>query len=833
MPMDLPDERIWQLLAFGPSAVEQELYCWSNVWQQLAAAVPQDAAWSVQLDRIAEHVSAALNMTYGSSSSSRGSNSSSNISRRSGSLVQACLQSRNKQQQPEAAAAAAARWKLWQRLQQPAVLHHVTARLAFLSQCGLTAGRTATTAAAAAAEVNAAADISLAAILVQSNEAFERLHPTFSTWYKLQQQVQDKPAWRLELQELQGQQLIQWLPQAAAASSRIAFLVSGAELGQLWQTVGLVDTVSMSDELFWDMFPEARYDSWKLLAALQDGSSSRGKFSHGSSPAAALKYQQDSCLVSDSSSKGSSATLLDSDEQTGSSSSQPQQQQGQAAEPLDGAPAAAAAVAGANGSRQGSSSSRGQRQRSGSLPTKQGVAGRRISILQEYAAQFPPWEKEIRGWGEATWRAAVATLVQSKVSILDFLLQMLKDPSPSLSETVQPEPTAQPRQRGRPRNSIDSLSLFTAVTGTSVEFSKKFALYDTWKMIDDVVAAVPSWSAEWKALRGQQLKALLEAVNAVQPASAEAVRQEQYQLHLQKLLGSCPSHSNDAAASGASAAPDDNLTVASNLAATAATAATDDLAATAERHCTEQQGSKVSSTPRRRRHQLSSSSSSRAGTEPAFQRTVKVDYSAVQHLGLLTLGVTQCLTSSSSGSSSSVKQQQQQQRQRQHQLWALSGITVAGMQLDPAAAAAAARQPASLPSFNEASGANELTTRLQFLSKASRKRAFLAHQLPLVQLLTMPQQQLLLLAPSLATTSRLLEAARAQGTADAEAAFVARQFPWLGARAVRSEVLEGLSARAKQLLQEQPELLLWLQQFAHSWPAWETFLQQCSPAGEP
>eukprot|EP00775_Hariotina_reticulata_P003461 gene3461-3732_t len=245
---------------------------------------------------------------------------------------------------------------------------------------------------------------------------------------QLQHIVRDKPTWSEELQSLQGQQLLQWLPKAAAAFDRISFLAAGgSSTGQLWQTVGLADAVALSDESFVEMFPEAQYESWK-----------------------------------------------------------------------------------------------------------------------DYAARLPAWEQEICSWDEVRWTRAVAAFAPSKIPVLDFLLQSQVGSSGTQS-LCHSHPELQRGQRGRPRSSISTLTLLTAVAGTTVEFTKKFPLYETWRIINDAVAPVPSWSAQWKALTGPQLWSVLEEVDSMQPASEEAVRQEQYHLHLQQLFGHRKTSSSTAA----------------------------------------------------------------------------------------------------------------------------------------------------------------------------------------------------------------------------------------------------------------------------------------------
>jgi hypothetical protein len=111
--------------------------------------------------------------------------------------------------------------------------------------------------------------------------------------------------------------------------------------------------------------------------------------------------------------------------------------------------------------------------------------------------------------------------------------------------------------------------------------------------------------------------------------------------------------------------------------------------------------------------------------------------------------------------------------------------------------------------------------RLTYFSSGTRA-ATAVRDLPLQQLLVMPQVQLLDIAPAL---DPALAAAKAQGCADAESRFLEEVYPWLGLKALSPKVQQGLSPKGVRLLEERLDDLLLMQQVAHTWPAWEQQLQ--------
>lgn len=111
--------------------------------------------------------------------------------------------------------------------------------------------------------------------------------------------------------------------------------------------------------------------------------------------------------------------------------------------------------------------------------------------------------------------------------------------------------------------------------------------------------------------------------------------------------------------------------------------------------------------------------------------------------------------------------------------------------------------------------------RLAFFHKIARSAAGGSEDLKLRQLLRVPQAELLQAYPKLDPT---LEAARAQGIAEAEAEVLQHLDPGLGPQALPPGVLEGLNPECRDLLVAPPHLLPWLQQFACTSPAWQAAL---------
>lgn len=178
-----------------------------------------------------------------------------------------------------------------------------------------------------------------------------------------------------------------------------------------------------------------------------------------------------------------------------------------------------------------------------------------------------------------------------------------------------------------------------------------------------------------------------------------------------------------------------------------------------------------------------------------------------RELAVLQVGVTGCSSSSSSRHSSSEA--------------AAAGSTMQQQTPANSSTAAAATQQQQL------AGLDLVLHRLRHFSRF-RANAAVLHSLSLTDVLTQPQDQI---ADRYKGLDPDLTAARNQGLADAESRVLEESYPWLGPKAVKPEVLEGLSPAAKRVLAKRPSDLLLLQQVAHTWPAWEQQLHDVSSAG--
>lgn len=177
-----------------------------------------------------------------------------------------------------------------------------------------------------------------------------------------------------------------------------------------------------------------------------------------------------------------------------------------------------------------------------------------------------------------------------------------------------------------------------------------------------------------------------------------------------------------------------------------------------------------------------------------------------RELAVLQVGVTGYSSSSSRHSSSEA---------------AAAGSTMQQQTPANSSTAAAATQQQQL------AGLDLVLHRLRYFSRF-RANAAVLHSLSLTDVLTQPQDQI---ADRYKGLDPDLTAARNQGLADAESRVLEESYPWLGPKAVKPEVLEGLSPAARRVLAKRPNDLLLLQQVAHTWPAWEQQLHDVSSAG--
>lgn len=125
------------------------------------------------------------------------------------------------------------------------------------------------------------------------------------------------------------------------------------------------------------------------------------------------------------------------------------------------------------------------------------------------------------------------------------------------------------------------------------------------------------------------------------------------------------------------------------------------------------------------------------------------------------------------------------------------------------------------------SGVDLVTHRLNYFSKFKSHASVMA-TLSLTDVLTTPEPEITQRYKGL---DPQVTAARSQGIAEAESRVMQEQYPWLGPKILKPEVLERLSREAKRVLAARPEDLLLLQQVAHTWPDWERQLQEWSADG--
>jgi len=316
---------------------------------------------------------------------------------------------------------------------------------------------------------------------------------------------------------------------------RISFLVAEGHRDELWRAVGLVDLVSLPDDAFVEMFPEARFKSWRVMAAMQGGkirrdlSSSNSSSSSSSRPPHHSSQAASSQAVSGTTGNSSSSSSSSSSNSNGNSSS---------------------STVGSNAAASGGGS-RPARKRA--LPVSSDLAITRMQQLQDYATRNPAWEAEILTWSEEQWVSAAVGFTPSKVELLDLLLLCMDDSAgQDVSESSQRELHTSPRpeevHKGRRIGS--RTTLYAAVTNIPSEALKQYTQYDTWKGLDKAVQGVPQWRQQWEQLRGQPLRDLLHEVQQVQPADPAAVRSWTYKQHLHKLLGLDPPHGSKGGSSG-------------------------------------------------------------------------------------------------------------------------------------------------------------------------------------------------------------------------------------------------------------------------------------------
>jgi hypothetical protein len=491
IPWDLPQPAIQQLLSSSKAALDSELSRLSGVWQQLVAAAEGVAVWQQQLGDAAgllpqAMIAAGWKLPAGVS---KAVTSSSNEGGVTASWVEECMESRAGG--VGAAAALTARQQFWQHLQQPGVLSQLCSRLQFIQQAGL--AQLQQQQHAGSSSSGGVDPSSVWSLLAASDAAFASAHPEFVTWQQLQSLVSDKPGWADELAGLQGQQLLMWLQQAAAGWWRLAYLCSdaGGEAGGIWQAISMSDALNASDAVFVDMFPEARYSSWQVLAQLRDEDGSSSSSSAGAPgslpldkgpPAVASPFAQDGAAAKPTSSSGSSAKV-----------------------PRSRKPRA-------------------------------DTAAQRLQLLQDYASLHPSWEAELRAWRKETWSTATRTFVPLKARRLEFVLQML-----------EPQGYAADRSSSSSGGGVEGAESAAAaaapyvpdlqllVTAANVHFLRRFPLFTAWHEVGSAVQAVPRWSAEWHALRGSALRQLLQQVEQLRSPDPQAVRQQAYEQRLELL----------------------------------------------------------------------------------------------------------------------------------------------------------------------------------------------------------------------------------------------------------------------------------------------------------
>jgi hypothetical protein len=706
IPWDLPQQAILQLLSGSRAALDSELSKLAAAWGELAAAAG-NAAWQQQLGdaagllpqalvaagwKLPAGVSKALTSSS-SSSSSKVSKSSGNQISVTASWAEECMESRAAADSPTAAAALTVRQQFWQHLQQPGVLRQLTSRLHFIQSAGLADSPQQQQQGSSSSSIHPS---SVWSVLAASDAAFTAACPEFTRWQQLQSLVSDKPGWADELAALQGQQLLHWLQQAAAGWWRLAYLSSddAGEDGGIWQAISMTDALEASNAAFTDMFPEARYSSWQVLAQLrdEDGSSSSSATAPDKGPAVASPFAQD--------------------EQD------------------------AAAAGKSSGRVQLSKKPRAE------------TAAQRLQLLQDYASLHPAWEAELRGWKKETWSTAARTFVPLKARRLEYVLQTVDPPGSDANSSSSSVADGAAGAGGAAAPQLPDLQL--VVTSANVHFLKRFPLFLMWNKLGNAVQAVPRWSAEWHALRGNALQQLLQEVEQLQAPDPQAVRQHACEQHLALLR--------------------------SKLAA-----------------LHQQQG----------------------GSVDVLQLPTTGQASLLKHPSLTQVGVTGISNSSSSSNSSSKS-------------LLVDEDSAAWSKKDRARAAALAARHGSRQHQQQQRQLHGLELALHRVNYFSSdvRAAKAAKDLPLQQLLLMPQEQLLQFSPGL---DPVLAAAQSQGTADAESQFLEEVYPWLGLKALSPEVQQGLSSKGVRLLEERLSDLLLLQQLAHTWPAWEQQLQGYGP----
>jgi hypothetical protein len=723
LPWDLPQLTIQQLLSSSRAALDNELGMLAGIWRQLVAAAGGCEKWQQQLGNAACLLPQALmaagwKLPAGVSKALASSSESSSTS----SWIEDSMESRASVGiQPAAAAAAqAVRQQFWQHLQQPGVLSQLCSRLQFIQQTGPRHHQLPSSSSSSSSIEFS----NIWSVLAASDTAFLAACPEFATWQQLHNIVSDKRCWADELASLQGQQLLAWLQQAAAGWWRLAYLASDAGEGMIWQAISMSDALAASDEAFTDMFPEARYGSWQVLAQL------RG----------------DEGATTTSSSSSSSAALRP-----------PQDQQGHAAQ---GGEAAA---------KPASSSSSPAAARS--PKPKADTAAQRLQLLQDYASLHPSWEAELQGWRKETWATAARTFVPLKARRLEFVLQMLEpsttdgfshtsDSSGNEVDSTAADTLTSSRDLEVLGTSAAAAAAAAAMpyvpdlqflaTAANVHFAKRFPLFTTWHEVGSAVQAVPRWSAEWHAVRGAALAQLLQQIQQLQVPDAAAARQQAFEQHSELLRSKLAGMQLQQGAEGVGA---DTLQL------------------------------------------------------PGVGRS-----SLLRNFSLTRLGVTNLPASSSSSLAA-----------EDGDTADAAGAGHGGKKTSKVylAVKAAERSSRRYQPPGQLQGLELALHRLTYFSSGTRA-ANAVRDVPLQQLLVMPQVQLLDIAQAL---DPALAAAKAQGCADAESRFLEEVYPWLGLKALSPEVQQGLSPKGVRLLEERLDDLLLLQQVAHTWPAWEQQLQ--------
>jgi hypothetical protein len=731
IPWDLPQSTIQQLLCSSKAALDNELDRLSRLWQQLVAVAEDPAALQQLADAAGMLPQAVLaagwKLPAGVSKALTSSSSEGGIT---SSWIEECMEARAGvgSQAAAAAAALAARQQFWQYVQQPGVLTQLCSRLQYIHQTGIAKQQQQL---ASSSSSSGSVDLrKVWSVLAVSDAAFTATCPEFATWQQLHAIVSDKQGWADELAALRGQQLLTWLQQAAASWWRLAYLASdvGGDGSVVWQAISMSDALAASDEAFMDMFPEARYGSWQVLAQLRGDEDATSSNSSSSSTASGSPQGPRGLPASSSVSQAGPAAV----HPYGSSSSS------------------------AGG---GSAAQR-------SPKPKADLAAQRLQLLQDYASLHPAWEAELRGWKKEAWSIAARTFVPLRARRLEFILQVLEAPGSeagsSCSEVgsggdtaatgscVEEQPDAAAAAAVQRVPDLQHL-----VTAANVHFLRKFPLFTVWHEVGSAVQAVPRWSAEWHAVRGAALVQLLQQVQQLQAPDAAAARQQAFEQHLELLRGKL-----------------------------------------AEKQL--QQGDESLSVD-------------------VLQLPV-VGKSSLRSFSLTRVGVTSLPSSSSSSSSLATQDDDAAD--------AAAGAGYGGKKKVQLAVQAAQRSSRRQQQQQRHLQGLELALqRLAYFSSGVRA-ANAVRDLPLQQLLVMPQLQLLDISPAF---DPALTAAKAQGCADAESQFLEEVYPWLGFKALSPEVQQGLSPKGVRLLEERLGDLMLLQQVAHTWPAWEQQLRGYGP----